>query len=372
MRGLDSGEEVQLSDASETLRCLVACPGCRRQYDAGGLAAGSRFRCSCGVVVEVPRFRAQDAAVVRCSSCGAPREHDARLCAHCGADFTLREQDVRTLCPACMARVSDRARYCHNCGTPIVPQGRAGTPTKEACPACGGRAALSSRSLGQPPIAVLECPSCAGLWLGSDAFRLLVDKARDAALPDLGALVNDPTFAPTLKAATGRSRDGAAAQLPLGAGSSDATGSARGPIAPSPSGNGAPIDVGAGPARADGGPPSGVGAQSSFYRPCPECGKMMNRRNFGQTSGIVLDVCKVHGLWFDAAELSAVLRWIHEGGEKAAAERRAKEEREAERLKRFKVEPPVSQSDRVVVLFPPHESPPRSGLEDLLGLLFDL
>jgi len=188
---------------------------------------------------------------------------------------------------------------------------------------------LSSRSLGQPPIAVLECPSCAGLWLGSDVFRLLADKARDAALPDLAALVNDPASAPPRKVATG---------------------------------NGAPIDVGAG----------GVGAQSSFYRPCPECGRMMNRRNFGQTSGIVLDVCKEHGLWFDAAELSAVLRWIHCGGEKAAAERRAKEEREAERLKRFKVEPPVSQSDRVVVLFPPHESHPRSGLEDLLGLLFDL
>lgn len=50
------------------------------------------------------------------------------------------------------------------------------------------------------------------------------------------------------------------------------------------------------------------------YIPCPECGVLMNRRNFGGTSGIIVDVCSVHGTWFDAGELAAVLAFVESGG----------------------------------------------------------
>jgi Zn-finger nucleic acid-binding protein len=40
----------------------------------------------------------------------------------------------------------------------------------------------------------------------------------------------------------------------------------------------------------------------------------MNRMNFGIRSGIVLDVCRAHGTWFDGGELGAVLDFVREGG----------------------------------------------------------
>ena len=50
------------------------------------------------------------------------------------------------------------------------------------------------------------------------------------------------------------------------------------------------------------------------YRPCPHCRELMNRRNFGRYSGVVVDVCERHGTWFDAGELSRVLAFVESGG----------------------------------------------------------
>jgi hypothetical protein len=40
----------------------------------------------------------------------------------------------------------------------------------------------------------------------------------------------------------------------------------------------------------------------------------MNRRNWGQKSGVIVDVCQHHGLWFDLDELDRLLRWMRTGG----------------------------------------------------------
>lgn len=50
------------------------------------------------------------------------------------------------------------------------------------------------------------------------------------------------------------------------------------------------------------------------YRPCPHCARLMNRLNYARISGVVLDVCKDHGLWFDQDELRQVLAFIEAGG----------------------------------------------------------
>jgi Zn-finger nucleic acid-binding protein len=50
--------------------------------------------------------------------------------------------------------------------------------------------------------------------------------------------------------------------------------------------------------------------------------------NFGRKSGIILDSCRLHGLWFDANELNAVVRWIRTGGESEA--RRLRKEMQAD------------------------------------------
>jgi Zn-finger nucleic acid-binding protein len=50
------------------------------------------------------------------------------------------------------------------------------------------------------------------------------------------------------------------------------------------------------------------------YRPCPGCGQLMMRRNFGVTSGIIVDVCSRDGSFFDAGELPRVLEFVRRGG----------------------------------------------------------
>jgi Zn-finger nucleic acid-binding protein len=40
----------------------------------------------------------------------------------------------------------------------------------------------------------------------------------------------------------------------------------------------------------------------------------MARVNFGKHSGIVVDVCRWHGTWFDAGELDAAMEFVHAGG----------------------------------------------------------
>ena len=70
------------------------------------------------------------------------------------------------------------------------------------------------------------------------------------------------------------------------------------------------------------------------YVRCPVCAKVMNRQAYGRVSGIVLDVCKAHGLWFDAGELAEVIRFVEQGGLEHARERAAEEAAERERRSR--------------------------------------
>jgi Zn-finger nucleic acid-binding protein len=54
--------------------------------------------------------------------------------------------------------------------------------------------------------------------------------------------------------------------------------------------------------------------ETSAYLPCPRCGTHMNRRNFGERSGIVVDVCGEHGVWFDRDELARAVEFVDAGG----------------------------------------------------------
>lgn len=48
----------------------------------------------------------------------------------------------------------------------------------------------------------------------------------------------------------------------------------------------------------------------------------MNRINFARCSGVIVDICKGHGSWFDHEELTRIVEFIRAGGLDAA---RAKE-----------------------------------------------
>ncbi len=57
----------------------------------------------------------------------------------------------------------------------------------------------------------------------------------------------------------------------------------------------------------------------------------MNRINFARCSGVIVDICKGHGSWFDRDELTRIVEFIRAGGLDAA---RAKEKAAIEEERR--------------------------------------
>jgi hypothetical protein len=51
----------------------------------------------------------------------------------------------------------------------------------------------------------------------------------------------------------------------------------------------------------------------------------MNRHNFARFSGVIIEVCTPHGLWFDRDQLSAALRFVMAGGLELAKHREIQE-----------------------------------------------
>jgi len=112
-------------------------------------------------------------------------------------------------------------------------------------------------------------------------------------------------------------------------------------------------------------------APAISYVPCADCGQLMNRSNFARSSGVIIDMCKQHGVWFDADELPKIIDFIDKGGidrsrekEKIAiADERSKlrdEERRLAMLSRRSGSAPLSE-DRF-----------DSGVGGILSRLFDL
>lgn len=133
---------------------------------------------------------------------------------------------------------------------------------------------LTSRQVGDPAIGVLECPTCAGLWLSMEELQLLLQRVR----------------------ASSADSDSEIAVGPQNYQSTDR-----------------------------------VTQDGPLYRVCPVCGKLMHRRNFGRKSGIIVDQCGLHGYWFDSQELEAILRWVQRGGERRVERLDDEEQRNAAR-----------------------------------------
>lgn len=65
------------------------------------------------------------------------------------------------------------------------------------------------------------------------------------------------------------------------------------------------------------------------YIKCPECGKFMNRVNFGFMSGVVMDQCRQHGVWLDNGELLQLMEWKKAGGQLLHENRKNRQERQS-------------------------------------------
>lgn len=298
-------------------RLLQCCPGCALQYDVAGLDVGAPVSCSCGTKFGVAALRAVTARAICCSRCGGRLREGSASCEYCEAEITLEERRLDSVCPSCFARMGSDAAYCMSCGVHIEPQAVASLPSGARCPRCAPRdVPLRSRRVG--PTALVECEACGGLWVGPDLLQRLCDDAgaRKSVAEALGA----PALSPATRAA-----EGPGAPPAKGTPAGTARGSSRRPAPSSPAGTTPAHPVGS--ARA--------------YIPCPSCREPMNRKNFGSISGILIDVCKDHGVWLDHGELAQALAFAERGG---LVEARRREVGELERRRRRAEDPALGDA----------------------------
>ncbi len=254
---------------------LIACPKCHRQYDAGSHRPGERVRCVCGAGIEVPEPRAGDVRMLHCSACGAALKAGSTDCEWCGASVGLGTKGLGDVCPECMTRLVAGAKFCSGCGIEIHPESVMHALTDLDCPRCKARLSESVATGSR----MIECTSCGGLWLDEATFeRITKERESNASMPLPGGV--------------------ARTERPLAA-------------TPTPS--------------------------SVAYLACPVCGQRMNRKNFANRSGVVLDWCRGHGWWFDADELERIVAFIDQGGlaraRKLEAEASERRERAAAALR---------------------------------------
>ena len=252
---------------------IVECPGCRSRYDVSGRPAGTRARCRCGTEFRLPD-PSSEAGSLSCPNCGAAVATGLSRCEHCRAELLVRA------CPRCFARIFHGHTHCPHCGVVVGVPAHAnpdGTTAARTCPRCAGTPALVARVVGD--VLLDECPGCHGVWLDAAAVDRVVRDRQEHSLSPLRQMTPP---APDLR-----------------------------PGVPAPAAAAAP------PGR--------------LYIACPDCGQIMNRVNFARHSGVILDVCRGHGTWFDATELPRVVDFVMKGGVEESQRREVDELREQAR-----------------------------------------
>lgn len=266
---------------------MAICNHCRRELPLHGRAAGESLICSCGQSLLVPAPRPFHAAVWHCGSCGAGLEVGAKECGYCKTG--LRPLDGKAFCARCLAYLEVDAHFCSHCGAHASSAEAMPQETEHACPRCGPAAG----KLVGVPVGHHHgeaCPRCEGLWLSLADFRRVV---RDFSAPER--------------------------QKPAGTGLNT-------PVIPSPAG------------YASGQGRGGYEAKV-VYLPCPICSVRMSRQNYLKVSGIILDTCPEHGVWFDREELRRVADFLQAGGtlraQKVESAEAVAEKRHAEAMGRL-------------------------------------
>ena len=235
---------------------IVACSSCHAQFDVSRFPY-QRFHCRCGQLVDIPPERLVHVGTKRGSSCGASIRPEAHSCEYCGAHMEMDERKLSLMCPECFARNTEGSHFCRGCGVEFKPERMDDEKQDLPCPRC--QTSLRKRAVAGHPAS--ECGTCSGLWVRTDYFESLVNKAVEAERSD--PLYRDPSLAQTR-----------------------------------PTVQSAPT----------------VKSQDLVYLKCPECRQVMHRKNFGRVSGVIIDQCATHGSWLDADELEAIARFILQGG----------------------------------------------------------
>ncbi len=77
----------------------------------------------------------------------------------------------------------------------------------------------------------------------------------------------------------------------------------------------------------------------------------MHRVNFADYSGVIVDLCKKHGTWFDRDELTRIVEFLRSGGMERSRQRQIAEA--AERERRLRALEQMVSSDREGILSDP-------------------
>lgn len=203
-----------------------------------------------------------------------------RFRCRCGTVTALEapsDQAGLLACPQCGAGVSPTASSCAHCSVHLLLKACPRCLSRvfhghKHCPECGSqidRAAAGEVRADAPcprcekplrarlvgDLVIDECESCSGVFLDRVAVdRVITDRRQARAEALMGALTKTPTAVQT-----GR-----------------------------------------------------------LYVACPTCAKLMNRRQFALGAGIIVDVCRDHGTFFDAGELPRIIEFVMGGGLEAA------------------------------------------------------
>ena len=118
-----------------------------------------------------------------------------------------------------------------------------------------------------------------------------------------------------------------------------------------------------------------VQLEAVHYRPCPVCAKLMNRQNYAHLSGVVLDLCKTDGIWFDQDELRQVLAFIEGGGLERSRARQVQDLQEERRLTASAATAPMPEAGGAWANVPVNSRNPGGAsltgvVESLLSLFF--
>lgn len=251
---------------------IVECPGCHLRYDMTGRPPGTKVRCRCGREYVLPS-PSTSAEALACPQCGAPAHSSETLCRYCGSALATAR------CPRCFGLLFQGAQHCSHCGAAVDVPARAATDeghTQRQCPRCAHerQADLVAHLVSETLLD--QCPECGGVWVDQTAFERLAEQAEKepSVLQAMGTL-------------------------------------------PKPRGT----------VTAE--------ARKVMYLKCPDCGGLMNRKNFAHRSGIILDVCAAHGIWFDRGELPGVVQFIWDGGLEESKRRDLEELRQEEQQLRY-------------------------------------
>ncbi len=220
------------------------------------------------MIVQCPRCHARhdsnlygDQNAIPCQ-CGAhfripasPDLASAWQCPNCGGSTSPQNNRCAfcgvylafARCPSCFTPVFDGSRYCHACGEYLLTPATQATKDQDSDLDCP-RCDEKLKTRVQGDFHLQHCLGCGGLWIDHDAFRrVLENRGNDKSMENLLGKAPGLDIAP-----------------------------ARRPVA---------------------------------YLPCPRCRQLMHRRNFASRSGIIIDECAAHGVWFDRDELAAVIRY---------------------------------------------------------------